>query len=128
MKLKSFKDSRGMLFPVDFNLIPFKCERVFLVYDVPKNTIRGNHAHYNTQQFLICVKGEIEVILNNGIKDEKTIIKQTEYVFVDKLIWDSQVFLTGNDILMVLCSTGYTQEDYITDYNKFKEIKLNYDR
>ena len=52
-----FEDQRGSLLPINLNKIPFDVKRVFMVYNVPKDTVRGEHAHYETKQFLVCVKG-----------------------------------------------------------------------
>ena len=40
----------------------------------------------------------------------------------DKMVWDSQVFTTGNDILLSICSTAYDREDYIEDFDEFLRI------
>ena len=122
MKNNAFIDERGLLYPIEFKHIPFKPKRVFYVTDVPTGIKRGDHAHYETQQLLICVKGKIEVNLFNGNDWVTTILKETECTLVDKLIWDNQIFLEKNSVLLVFCSTEYDKEDYITDIEKFKEI------
>jgi hypothetical protein len=43
-------------------------------------------------------------------------------VFVDKLVWDSQVYLTGDDMLMSICSTPYDKKDYIEDFDSFLRL------
>ena len=123
--LKTHEDDRGSLLPIEFNNIPFTPKRIFVITNVPKNTIRGNHAHYKTKQVLICINGEIDVILNDGNGDTVTRLKKNESILIDNLIWDSQKFLTHDSELLVLCSTEYDYEDYILNFDKFKKIKLN---
>lgn len=123
--LISYEDERGCLLPIVFNTLPFKPKRVFVITNVPKNTIRGNHAHYKTKQILICINGEIDVILNDGDHETITRLKKNESILIDNLIWDSQKFLTHDTEVLVLCSTEYNHEDYILNFDKFKKIKLN---
>jgi dTDP-4-dehydrorhamnose 3,5-epimerase-like enzyme len=116
---QAFKDPDGTLVPIEFDKLPFVPKRMFYVCDIPKDEERGNHAHYETKQVLICVQGEILVKLHNGKTLETTILKPNQSVFVDKMVWDSQVFLTGNDVLMSICSTPYDKADYIEDFDSF---------
>ena len=116
-------DLRGSLSALDFGALAFDPKRIFYVKDVPKNTERGNHAHRNTQQYLICLEGEIQVKLFDGLKETYHLLRRHEMIFVDKMIWDSQTYLTGRDILLAVCSTEYDPNDYITDIQEFKKIK-----
>ena len=116
-----FKDQRGTLVPIDFNKLAFTPKRMFYIKNVPKTEERGGHAHYNTKQVLVCIKGEVEITLDKGYSSTKVTLKENESVFVDSLIWDSQVYKTGHDILMSICSTDHNELDYIRDYKKFLE-------
>ena len=125
-KFKPFLDDRGSLIPIEFNSLPFIPIRAFVVSDVPKNTIRGNHSHYTTKQYLLCLEGQIEVILHDGINESKILLEKNEGVLVPELIWDSQKFLTKKSQLVVFCSTNYDHDDYIFDFNKFIKIKKEF--
>ena len=115
-----FEDERGSLLPINLKEIPFDVKRVFTVYNVPKDAVRGDHAHYQTKQYLICVKGMIKVILESGENETtETILKKGDSIFIDKLVWDSQQFLTDDDVMLVFANTEYNFEDYILDKNKF---------
>ena len=121
--LKCVTDKRGKLYPIDFADLPFKPKRLFLVYDVPKGEIRGDHAHYTTKQILYCIKGVIRVTLECPSGDALSYdLHQGDSIFVNKMIWDSQTFLTGNDVLMVIASSDYNKDDYITDKSLFKNV------
>lgn len=125
-KFKQFLDERGSLVPIEFNSLPFVPMRVFVVSGVPKNTIRGNHSHYTTKQYLLCLKGRIEVILHDGINESKIILEKNEGVLVSELMWDSQKFLTKKSELIVFCSTSYDHEDYIFDFDEFINFKKEF--
>jgi hypothetical protein len=122
-KLNIFSDFRGDLIPISFEDLPFTPKRVFTVSNVPKNSIRGNHSHFETVQILICVSGIIEVILHDGFLEKSTVLQKGESIMVNNLIWDSQKFLSQDSTLLVICSTEYDKNDYIDDFYKFLKIK-----
>ena len=49
-------------------------------------------------------------------------MEENESVFVDRMIWDSQTYETGEDIMLSLCSTEYDKADYIEDIKEFDKI------
>ena len=123
ISLKNFLDERGLLLPLEFSGLNFEPKRLFIVNDVPKGMIRGNHSHYNTKQFLICSKGTINVFLDDGLKNIEIKLTQGEAIFIPELIWDSQEFTDINSEIIVICSTEYNINDYILDYNEFLKVK-----
>jgi len=122
MKLKSLTDTRGNLTPVEFKGLPFIPKRIFIVDSVPAGFRRGCHAHYVNKQFLICLKGKVRVGIHDGGCYREHILNPNEGLLVENLVWDHQDFLTGNDILLVLCSTAFNKSDYIKDFRKFIKI------
>jgi dTDP-4-dehydrorhamnose 3,5-epimerase-like enzyme len=121
--LKTFKDPRGSLIPIEFTNLPFVPKRAFVVNNVPVNTVRGEHSHYTTQQLVICTKGSVIVSLHNGIEEKKYTLKECEQIYIPPLIWDSQTFLTEDTEILVLCSTSYDIRDYIFDFSTYMQIK-----
>lgn len=123
-KLKTFNDERGgLLAPIEFKDLDFEPKRLFYVTNVPIGERRGEHAHYETKQLLICVKGVINVILKNEKVKYFITLLENEYVYIDNMVWDAQDFVTGKDVLLVLCSTNYDLDDYILDFNEFLKVK-----
>lgn len=120
--LKIIKDERGTLTPIELSSFDFPVKRIFYVTDVPTGNIRGCHSHYKTKQYLICIKGVIEVILHDGKKETITTLNPNEGLLIPELIWDSQKFITKDAVLLVLCSTPYDINDYILDFDEFLKI------
>jgi hypothetical protein len=116
------KHHLGILSVLEFESLPFVPRRVFWVTDVPQGEERGNHAHLNTEQVLVCLRGRIVVRTDRGKGVEEKILKVGEHVYVGRMTWDSQVFMTGNDILLAVCSTAYNKSDYIDDKETFYEM------
>lgn len=119
-KFNGFDDPDGQLVPIEFKYLPFTPQRVFYVTSVPKDEVRGGHAHKQCLQFLVCLRGQIEVTLDNGKSVDTRILQPKDAVLVDKFVWDTQKFLTGDDVLLVFASLPYDKEDYIEDYETFK--------
>jgi len=122
ISLKHIKEAEGNLYPIEFKDLPFEVKRVFYVTSVPAFEERGLHAHHTTEQILICIQGKIQVNLYDGNKDMDYLLMPGDSIYVGKLIWDSQIYITGNDILMSLCSTTYDPKDYIHSLEEFQRI------
>jgi len=125
VNLDKHTEQDGSLVPLEFEDVPFIPKRIFYVKNVPIKTERGGHAHFKTKQFLICVKGIIVVKLHDGFDETEHTLQEDEGIYIPSLIWDSQIFMTGSDILLSLCSTNYDEKDYIDNFNKFKAIRSN---
>ena len=123
-KLGRFVEEEGDLFPIEFKNLPFVPKRIFYVTNVPAGQTRGLHAHYETEQILICVKGRLGVTLDNGRTKSIHELHEGEFVYVGKLIWDSQKYRTGDDIMLSICSTPYDPKDYITNHQEFLSIVM----
>ena len=122
INLKIIKDDDGTLVPIEFSDLPFEPKRIFYVCDVPKGEERGNHAHFETRQILLCLKGSILVKLHDGKDLKEHRLMPNQSILVERMIWDSQVFETDRDVLLSICSTSYNKSDYIEDFEEFLRI------
>tara|TARA_B100002019_G_scaffold27567_1_gene21448 strand:- start:2219 stop:2611 length:393 start_codon:yes stop_codon:yes gene_type:complete len=100
----------------------FDAKRMFYVTGVPKGSIRGYHAHKRDKQILICVKGAIKVTLDTGASPSEYYLEEGKAIFMDTLVWGTQEYMTGDDILLVLCSEEHDPDEYITSYFHFLHI------
>ena len=100
--------------------IPFVIKRIFWTYDIPDNIIRGNHAHYVTEQILICIKGRIVVKTVGKNLEELTfeLNNPREGLYLPPDAWHTMTYYE-NAIQLVLASEIYNENDYIRDFNKF---------
>src|SRR5690349_9086255 len=63
------KDPRGDLTVGEFESeFPFRPKRYFIISGVPSGEIRGEHAHKQCHQFLICAYGQCSVTVDDGRK------------------------------------------------------------
>ena len=120
-KFKIVRDSRGDLSVGDFaSEIPFTPERYFLVFNVPSESIRGEHAHFECHQFLICVKGSCSVIVKNGRSEAEVQLNSPNIgLYIPPMTWGVQFNYTKDAVLLVFASHLYDPEDYIRDFSEF---------
>lgn len=114
-------DLRGTLSVGEFGRqIPFVPKRYFLVYGVPNREVRGEHAHINCQQFLICLNGSCAVIADDGSRRvEVTLDAPNLGLYLPPMIWGTQYKHTPDAMLLVFASDYYDSSDYIRDYPEF---------
>lgn len=123
VKIPKIYDDCFLFFAEHPHHIPFKVKRVYYITKAAKKLPRGYHAHHKTQQVLFCIQGSIEMILNNGKRKEKIILKDPGIgVLIDKKIWHEMHNFSKDTILLVLASTKYDPKDYIRNYEKFLKV------
>lgn len=120
-RLKSVTDLRGTLSVAQFDdEIPFAPERYFVVFDVPSKHVRGEHAHRVCQQFLICVKGALSCVADNGTDRDEVVLNRPDLgLYVPPMVWCTQYKYSPDAVLLVFASHRYDAADYIRDYDRF---------
>jgi acetyltransferase-like isoleucine patch superfamily enzyme len=121
-RFAEYSDLRGSLTAGDLpdDAVPFSPRRWFLVYDVPNQEVRGEHAHRVCHQFLVCVSGSMTVAVDDGTRrTEVTLDSPTLGLYIPPLVWASQFHYGPDSVLLVLASHPYDAGDYIRDYELF---------
>jgi len=123
-RFKFVSDLRGNLTVGEFEReVPFEPKRYFLVLDVPTAETRGEHAHRQCKQFLICVKGSCSVVADNGhIREEFVLDAPYKGLYLPPMVWGIQYKYSPDAVLLVFTSHYYDAADYIRDYNEFLSI------
>lgn len=124
VELKHVTDLRGDLCVAEWEKdIPFTPRRVFLVYDVPSAKVRGEHAHKACHQFLVCVKGAVAVIADDGTTREEYLLDRPWLgLHLPPRIWGIQYKYSPDAVLLVFASHTYDADDYIRDYEEFLRL------
>ena len=121
IKLPRIVDLRGSLTFGEFDQqLPFIPKRYFVVYDVPNMEVRGEHAHRELHQFLVCLKGSCAVVVDDGeSRDEIKLAQPDIGIYLPPMIWGIQYKFTPNAVLLVLASDVYEASDYIRNYTDY---------
>lgn len=114
-------DARGTLTVGEVpSEVPFLPARYFVVFDVPTMELRGEHAHRQCQQFLICLHGSCRVLLDDGqSRCEVTLDRPDMGVFMPEMIWGTQYRYSPDAVLLVFASHPYDSADYLRTYDEF---------
>jgi acetyltransferase-like isoleucine patch superfamily enzyme/dTDP-4-dehydrorhamnose 3,5-epimerase-like enzyme len=118
------EDLRGKLAAGEFGQdIPFEPKRFFMVFDVPGKEVRGEHAHRRCEQFLVCIRGSVSVVVDDGTASEEIELHEPRQgLHVPAMTWAVQFKYSEDAILLVFASEHYDADDYIRDYDQFKAL------
>ena len=123
-RLPRLEDIRGILTVGEFDRsIPFSPKRYFMVFDVPSVEIRGEHAHKDCHQFLICVRGSCAVVADDGINRQEFLLDRQDLgIHLPPMVWGIQYKYSPDAVLLVFASHYYDSSDYIRDYSQFRQL------
>jgi dTDP-4-dehydrorhamnose 3,5-epimerase-like enzyme len=130
-RLTLAEDLRGRLAAGEFGPeIPFAPKRYFMVFDVPGKEVRGEHAHRQCQQFLVCVRGSVSIVVDDGRASEEIELSEPKRrsVGTPAMVWAVQYKYSADAVLLVFASEHYDAGDYIRDYEEFRPAHANLDK
>ena len=116
-------DDRGWLIALEGGRdIPFEGRRVYYIYGTRSDMPRGFHAHKHLKQMLIAVSGSVTVSCEFGATKERFLLDSpSRGLLLEGLIWREMHDFSPDCVLMVFASEHYREEDYIRDYNVFRQ-------
>ena len=102
--------------------VPFEVKRVYYISKVPEGTRRGFHAHKKLKQLLFCPYGRIQLVLENKHGREEIELSDPSIgVVIEEPTWREMLWLQKDSVLCVAASDFYKADDYIRNYEEFKE-------
>lgn len=121
-------DGRGKLIPIEYpTQLGFPLKRVYYIYDVDNDIVRGHHSHRNLEQILIAVNGSIQVRVKTPFSEEiHTLDDPSKGLYVGPMIWREMFDFSDGAVLLVLASHEYDESDYIRDYEQYKKEATTY--
>jgi len=103
------------------NDIPFDIKRVYYITKVSEGVRRGFHAHKNLKQLLFCPYGRIQLTLESEYgREEVELSDPSVGIIIEKCTWREMVWLQKDSVLCVAASDYYDSNDYIRDYDEFR--------
>ena len=121
LELPRHCDARGSLLPIELTQLPFAPQRLFTVTDVPTGTQRGGHGHRQGQQLLICLSGQIGVLLRCGSAQANVVLDaRGPALLIGAGIWGQQTYLQQDSALLVLASEPYDPSSYFQNPEESK--------
>jgi UDP-2-acetamido-3-amino-2,3-dideoxy-glucuronate N-acetyltransferase len=120
-RLPFIQDMRGALSVVEFEKnLPFVPQRCFWVFDVPSREVRGEHAHKQLHQFLICMHGSLSVVVDDGAQRREVTLDRPDLgLHIPPGVWGTQYRYSPDAVLVVFASAPYSAGDYVRSYDEF---------
>ncbi|MDI5950755.1 sugar 3,4-ketoisomerase [Flavobacterium yafengii] len=119
------QDPRGNLTFVQYpNQIPFEIQRTFWTYDVPGGGIRGGHAYFKQEEIIVALSGSFDVIITNADgSTEKFSLNRSYYgLYLPAKTWRHVENFSTNALSLHISSETFSKEDYIRDFEDFKNL------
>jgi UDP-2-acetamido-3-amino-2,3-dideoxy-glucuronate N-acetyltransferase len=124
-KAKLVEDGRGCLGVIEISShAPFVPVRMFWISDVAAGTARGGHAHKACSQFLVCLRGRIDVDAIDGTQSQNFVLGQGDFLNIVPRIYATETFLDEGSVLAVLCDRPYEPDDYVYERELFVPIRI----
>jgi hypothetical protein len=81
---------------------------------------RGEHAHRECHQFLVCIRGSCSVVADDGTsREEFALADPWTALYLPPLTWGIQYRYSPDAALLVFASHPYDASDYIREYELF---------
>jgi acetyltransferase-like isoleucine patch superfamily enzyme/dTDP-4-dehydrorhamnose 3,5-epimerase-like enzyme len=124
VRLKTFSDIRGNISVANIKEeIPFEPKRFYTIFGVPSKETRGQFALKTCHQFLTCVKGTCQIMLDDGKKRQEVILNSPSVgLYIPPKVWATQYKYSEDALLTVFASEKYDPNDYIRNYSDFLKI------
>ena len=125
IELPKVKDPRGNLTFIESEIhVPFRVMRNYWIYDVPSGMWRDGHAFIEQQEFLVALSGSFDVVVNDGEREQTFHLARPQIgLYIPRLTWRHINNFSTNSVALVLTSTYYNENDYITDFEDFMTLK-----
>lgn len=123
INFSTINEASGTLKVIEYGSeLDFEIKRVFYLCNIQNGAARGFHAHEELKQFLVCVAGSFNLILDNGItKKTYKMIPDSPGIWIDGKVWREMHDFTEGSVMMVLCDREYRFDNVVRDYELFKK-------
>lgn len=124
IKFNQLGDKLGHLVVIEGNKnIPFDIARVFYIYGLDNNVIRGQHANKKSEFVLINVSGRSKVKIDYGSFTEIIELNEPHMgVYIPKMVWKEMYDFSQDSVLLVLSNHKYDSEEYVRNYDEYLSI------
>ncbi|MBE3655667.1 dTDP-6-deoxy-3,4-keto-hexulose isomerase [Vibrio navarrensis] len=118
---KEIGDHRGSLVALEGSKdIPFDIKRIYYLFGMQPDLPRGFHAHRELIQVAVCLKGQCDILMDDGrSKQTVTLDSPVKGLVINKMQWHEMHNFSDDCVLLVLASDVYDEVDYIRDYQYF---------
>lgn len=124
IEVPAITDPRGDLtFIEGGNHVPFEIKRIYYVYNVPVDSLRGGHAHRDLEQVVFALSGSFRMTVDDGRKRQEYYLRNPRKgIYMSRLVWREMDRFSQGAVCMVLASHAFDETDYLRDYDEFLAV------
>jgi hypothetical protein len=115
-------DHRGRLVALEgMKDLPFSVARLYYMYGMAAETVRGKHANRSSANVFIAVKGQCSILVDNG--NEREVFKLESPgigLLCEPMTWKEMYEFSADCVLAGLSDRRYDAGEYIGDYETFR--------
>ena len=116
------------------NVLPFEIGKVLVMSDIRTDDVRGNHAHYETEEILVALTGGCVVDLDDGkgVRESVQLSSNAQCLtpnadtkpalLLYPHVWRTFFDFEPGTVLLVIANIKYDEADYIRDRAEFERI------
>ena len=106
--------------------LPFDVKQLYWIYDVESEALRGNHAHINTDRVIVCIAGQIDVVIESVVGEtyEFQLTDPSIVLFYPRMHWIKLTFRKGA-LAVVGASDTFKNDVTVKDFAAFKSLPLS---
>ena len=123
IQLPKITDPRGNLtYLQNSDQISFDIKRIFWTYDVPGGEMRGGHAYFIQQEFIIALSGSFDVVVTNQKNQQEVFSLNRSYygLYLPARTWRHMENFSTNSLGLHLSSCEFDKNDYVREFEDFK--------
>jgi hypothetical protein len=100
--------------------VPFDIQRVYYLYNVPVDSVRGGHAHKMLEQVIFALSGSFRIKVDDGRAQAEYLLRDPRRgLYISSMIWREMDLFSQGAVCMVIASLPYDEADYYRDYQDF---------
>ncbi len=107
---------------LEFEDIPFCPARIYWLYFLSPDSMRGSHAHKTLKQFFWAASGTVSIELRDGKVSETVHLTSNEYgLLLEPGIWRNLYNFSEDAVILVAADQKYDERDYIRNWEDYCE-------
>jgi dTDP-4-dehydrorhamnose 3,5-epimerase-like enzyme len=85
--------------------------------------VRGGHAHKEIDQIVFCLQGQVQLNLDDGIKQQSLILNSPGWgVRVGPKLWHTLSHFAPHTTVAVIASDFYREDDYLRSRESWQDF------
>ena len=123
-KLPIMITPQGSLFKLELGSeLPFQPKQFVMISDVSRGKAVGLVAHKELHQFLVCLKGQCWLMVDDGRQREDILLNSSRIgVHLSPLVWASLYNFSREAMLLMLASEPHDTGSVVGNYDEYSQI------